>query len=207
MSDVPEEQAVPTAYVRVPLNEATAEDVFSHLVSHGISVSTSIKDNKDALIGQMELARIPTDFVYVEAKLPTSEASSHQIEDPHTSPYDPNNERWCLIRILPDQRGGRGGQKTPVFVGVNGRSYYVPRGVPVLIKEQFYNQILNCVETRVDQGKDEEGNSIGSFAEARVYQEERYVHSFLGFKGLVRDGLPKNPDGSLVDDPAVRLLN
>ena len=205
MSDV-KEQSVPTAYVRVPLEEAAAKDVFDHLVSHGIPVDTSIMDDKNALLSQMTLARIPTDFVYVEKKLDTP-ASRHSIEDPHSSPYDPANERWCLIRILPDQRSGRGGQKTPVFVGVNGQSYYVPRGVPVLLKEKFYSQILNCIERRVDQGKDEHGNTVGSFEEARVYHEERYVHSFLGFMGLVRDGMPVNPDGSLVDDPAMRLLN
>jgi len=55
----------------------------------------------------------------------------------------------CILTIHADK--GDGGN-LPVFLGLNGRGWQIPRGVPCTVPVELLNVLETCVETVYDNG-------------------------------------------------------
>lgn len=57
--------------------------------------------------------------------------------------------RKCVVTIHADK--GDGGN-LPVFLGINGRGYQLPRGTPCTVPVELVGVLENCIETVYDGG-------------------------------------------------------
>jgi len=70
---------------------------------------------------------------------------------------DTENERVRIIISATEEPGG----DEPVFVSVNGKAQYVPRGEEVEIRRPYYEVLMNAETWRYDMRRDANGNPDG----------------------------------------------
>ena len=177
------------ALKQIPAKEANAQQLFEYLTISGIPVADSLKRNEDEMRDLIAEAKLPDPiFISDVISQPVPGMSS---EDAFSQPWDEENERWCLLRIQLDNQGEDTESAIPVIV--NQDVVWLPRGVMVCVRERFWRHLAACCEIRYNQALRKDGTT-GKFSEAVKTVVERYPHQFMGFKGLVKDGSPKEED-------------
>ena len=98
-------------------------------------------------------------------------------------------ERWCFLRYINDEMAGI--KNSPIPVQMHDMKARIPRGIPVCIRERFYRHLNSCKTISRNQARDESGVPVQSLVSATVIRTERFPNEWFGFRGLVKDGLPK----------------
>lgn len=70
---------------------------------------------------------------------------------------DTENERVRIIIAATEEPGG----DEPVFVSVNGKAQYIPRGEEVEIRRPYYEVLMQAETWRYDMQRDANGNPDG----------------------------------------------
>ena len=171
----------------IPTSEATLEQLRNFALISGLE--NVEKKSKRDIVETLTIAGYPADKIFVDDSPPVDLRVSNSLARP--SGFDPDNERWVVIRIAPDSEADN--KYTPVFMAVNEDNIYGKRGVKIAVRERFYEVLCNTIETRKtqDTGGD---NAPTSFGDAEVTHIERYPVQFYGYAGLVRDGQPDVPE-------------
>ena len=94
-------------------------------------------------------------------------AEPEQVQEMEHDPQDPNHPANKMETIFIDTVEAPGGEE-PVWVQVNGKGIWIPRGKDVEVKHKFVHVLENAVRSVYDQEVDDNGNPTGQIIERKV---------------------------------------
>ena len=150
------------------------------------------KLDRDGMLEAMAIAGQPTDKIFAE------DEDDHRLDlKPQPvrpdSGFDPENERWCVVRIHADQRANTN-KLSSLFLShgnaETGSFIYAKRGTDIVIRERFFDVLSQAVRIETDQMTQDDGNVIGHFKDATRQTVKAHPHDFHGYVGFVKDGPP-----------------
>ena len=177
---------------RIPRDEATIEQLIEFIEISNLEItSQSSKRSREDLYALMDTAQIGREGIVISSVLAPASVDTEDLLD--REDWDEGKERWGLIRLQLDEKAkdDGGDRLSAVFVGVNEESIYLPRALRILVRERFIHNLMNAVVMKKVQGGENAEGKAMKFSEAKVVPTQTYPMNFYGWKGYVRDGVPK----------------